>query len=700
MDTFHHQELLLVLLQCLRLAATAWAPLLRIRNEAHQDGWNLLSNTSSESVSTHPECSSSTNLVSSEYCVGEIISNWTSYPPKQVSLTLRNSREELMYYAILENNIVRPTDAASWFESASVQSSSSPTLGSTYSVSASRLLGLSAIYEKWSTDDDDETLKEIEVPFQFVLTYYDNVWYNGLANRQGQMIRITEKVESCFPDYNLEFNESDSQCYNTISYIDCFICCIGRDMEYALVKMDGRMRHTDYNSCQCYLSNDIKKDKINENGGCDTYLECADKQLGYCMFLFRLNEKKDFMRDVEDNDNVRTISGYTASYNGDKILIQPTNDNTALFVTSLQLNTSSLPTKSCNWNYQYFPFDSCGADSPSIAYQVDIQVEPPTGEILTINFKDVIRLGCLQLTSPCYDSTIEVYSTTLKGVRSDFVHPDILDIQATWDDIPMPDLEIQTTPHPAGLETQATTSVGYHIGLSSTSNDNILSTGTVPTSLTNIVISPSNIQSAVSDSMTSSSTIHAYFIDISTSFSDSVASLSNIQASDSDTLASFSDTMTLPSNTQASVTDRMTTPSNTQASASDRMATTVTSDSVTRPRITQNTTFKQLTQGFIEIHLEENQFFCKNVTGQVKIVRIEDIQGEMAQRTKNLTVEAALLSATIRKKTSASDPRPSATSIGYVGIIIFCCECGFLLLLDLTYLIDAALTFKKNIQNK
>ena len=51
---------------------------------------------------------------------------------------------------------------------------------------------------------------------------------------------------------------------------------------------------------------------------------------------------------------------------------------------------------------------------------------------------------------------------------------------------------------------------------------------------------------------------------------------------------------------------------------------------------------------------------------------------------RNLTVDKANLSATIRRFTSAPDGRQSARSMGVVGILIISLVCGSFMLLDIT----------------
>jgi hypothetical protein len=65
----------------------------------------------------------------------------------------------------------------------------------------------------------------------------------------------------------------------------------------------------------------------------------------------------------------------------------------------------------------------------------------------------------------------------------------------------------------------------------------------------------------------------------------------------------------------------------------------------------------------------------------------EELNAEITQMKKELEVEKSTLSSTIRKKTSADDPRPSAKTTGYFGIIIIVFVIGGIVALDFPTLV-------------
>ena len=59
-----------------------------------------------------------------------------------------------------------------------------------------------------------------------------------------------------------------------------------------------------------------------------------------------------------------------------------------------------------------------------------------------------------------------------------------------------------------------------------------------------------------------------------------------------------------------------------------------------------------------------------------------------AELKKELTLNRRELSSSIRKKTSAKDDRPSAKTLGSLGVISLSLVIGFIIFLDITRLID------------
>lgn len=69
----------------------------------------------------------------------------------------------------------------------------------------------------------------------------------------------------------------------------------------------------------------------------------------------------------------------------------------------------------------------------------------------------------------------------------------------------------------------------------------------------------------------------------------------------------------------------------------------------------------------------------------IPIAELEIILAPLLEEIKkNLSVDVSKLSATIRKKQSAADKRPSASQMGVLGIILLTVIFGLLVLVDIT----------------
>ncbi|XP_076467572.1 uncharacterized protein LOC143298577 [Babylonia areolata] len=91
-----------------------------------------------------------------------------------------------------------------------------------------------------------------------------------------------------------------------------------------------------------------------------------------------------------------------------------------------------------------------------------------------------------------------------------------------------------------------------------------------------------------------------------------------------------------------------------------------------------------------EMSPEDSEFVCN--CGAIEIPETEEEKEQFLEEhkeevQKELIVPTATLSATIRKKESAPDERPSSTSIGFLGISLIVIVFGSLVLLDLTSLL-------------
>ncbi|XP_022339722.2 uncharacterized protein LOC111134708 [Crassostrea virginica] len=67
----------------------------------------------------------------------------------------------------------------------------------------------------------------------------------------------------------------------------------------------------------------------------------------------------------------------------------------------------------------------------------------------------------------------------------------------------------------------------------------------------------------------------------------------------------------------------------------------------------------------------------------------EELNAKIAEIKKEIEVEKSTLSSNIRKKTSADDPRPSAKSVGCIGIVIIAIVIGGIVALDLPRILIA-----------
>ncbi|KAK7476660.1 hypothetical protein BaRGS_00032058 [Batillaria attramentaria] len=62
---------------------------------------------------------------------------------------------------------------------------------------------------------------------------------------------------------------------------------------------------------------------------------------------------------------------------------------------------------------------------------------------------------------------------------------------------------------------------------------------------------------------------------------------------------------------------------------------------------------------------------------------VTQVQDEIARLQKELTLDKTNLSATVRRKTSAEDSRPSAQATGLVGVVLMATVAGLIIVLDL-----------------
>ena len=75
---------------------------------------------------------------------------------------------------------------------------------------------------------------------------------------------------------------------------------------------------------------------------------------------------------------------------------------------------------------------------------------------------------------------------------------------------------------------------------------------------------------------------------------------------------------------------------------------------------------------------------CGNVTAPPSVKELLEI---VEETKKKLTVVKTNLSATVRRKTSAPDPRPTSMTMGYFGVSMLTITFGGLVLLDCSSLV-------------
>ncbi|XP_062599980.1 uncharacterized protein LOC134261570 [Saccostrea cucullata] len=88
---------------------------------------------------------------------------------------------------------------------------------------------------------------------------------------------------------------------------------------------------------------------------------------------------------------------------------------------------------------------------------------------------------------------------------------------------------------------------------------------------------------------------------------------------------------------------------------------------------------------------------CPVVQHTPTISSTEELNAKIAEIRKDLEVEKSSLSSTIRRKTSADDPRPSAKTFGSIGVIIIILFLGGIFALDFPFLVIELKRFGTNL---
>ncbi|KAK3746776.1 hypothetical protein RRG08_031305 [Elysia crispata] len=85
----------------------------------------------------------------------------------------------------------------------------------------------------------------------------------------------------------------------------------------------------------------------------------------------------------------------------------------------------------------------------------------------------------------------------------------------------------------------------------------------------------------------------------------------------------------------------------------------------------------------------------KDVIPTTEEERKQYVEEETKKITKELVVPKKNLSSTARKKESATDDRPSAQNVGYMGVTMLCMSGVIILAMDANYIMKIFQFFKK-----
>ncbi|XP_060064888.1 uncharacterized protein LOC132545230 [Ylistrum balloti] len=118
-------------------------------------------------------------------------------------------------------------------------------------------------------------------------------------------------------------------------------------------------------------------------------------------------------------------------------------------------------------------------------------------------------------------------------------------------------------------------------------------------------------------------------------------------------------------------------------------STSTTSTSITTSTVPSTSTTSQVDDTLSSV--QDCHCQCNSSSEAIIIYPITNITDELQAKLDNLKTETMVdeetLSATLRKRTSASDSRPSSAYVGYLGIALLSIILGGILLLDLPRLI-------------
>ncbi|GFN96254.1 signal peptide, cub and egf-like domain-containing protein 1 [Plakobranchus ocellatus] len=84
----------------------------------------------------------------------------------------------------------------------------------------------------------------------------------------------------------------------------------------------------------------------------------------------------------------------------------------------------------------------------------------------------------------------------------------------------------------------------------------------------------------------------------------------------------------------------------------------------------------------------------KDVTPTTEEEKKQYVEEETKKITKELIVPKQNLSSVARRKESASDDRPSAENVGYIGVFLLCLSGAIIVVMDANYIIHMYNFFK------
>lgn len=192
-------------------------------------------------------------------------------------------------------------------------------------------------------------------------------------------------------------------------------------------------------------------------------------------------------------------------------------------------------------------------------------------------------------------------------------------------------------------------------------------------------IGSSSLGSSSSGSSSGSSLISSQDSNQHSATSQFISSTSNIESSDlisASTLSSSSQASISPTSTYVAVT----------STASFSSSIDDSSNMVSASTTVQTTNPSQDLSSSLEPSFS-SKCLC-HCRGPTKSLTEEESKSKMSKLRAELTIPKKDLSSTIRKKTSASDNRVSATGIGMVGVVMMCVVFGGIIILDLGMLVS------------